>query len=114
MTTYFEGLVSDGIYESIGEKFQVTAGEGMSVSVGSGRALVKTHWIKNDSALSLSIDAASTQYNRIDAIVLKYDATARNISIVVKKALRQAAFRALPKQPEPMMFMSYGWQPSAL
>lgn len=97
MTTYFEGLVSDGIYESIGEKFQVTAGEGMSVSVGSGRALVKTHWIKNDSALSLSIDAASTQYNRIDAIVLKYDATARNISIVVKKGTETSG---VPSAPE--------------
>lgn len=97
MTTYFEGLVSDGIYESIGEKFQVTAGEGMSVSVGSGRALVKTHWIKNDSAATLSIDAASAQYNRIDAIVLKYDATARSVSIVVKKGTETSG---MPNAPD--------------
>lgn len=97
MTTYFEGLVSDGIYESIGEKFQVTAGESMTVSVGSGRALVKTHWIKNDSATTLSIDAASAQYNRIDAIVLKYDATARSVSIVVKKGTETSG---MPNAPD--------------
>ena len=85
MTLYFEGLISNGIYESVGDKFQVTAGEGMTVTVGTGRGMIKSHWIKNDAAATLSIDAASNQYNRIDAIILKYDATARSITIAVKK-----------------------------
>lgn len=97
MTLYFEGLISNGIYESIGDKFQVTASEGMTVNVGTGRAMIKSHWIKNDSSLSLSIDAASTQYNRMDAIILRYDATAREISIVVKKGTETSG---VPSAPE--------------
>lgn len=97
MTLYFEGLISNGIYESIGDKFQVAASEGMTVNVGTGRAMIKSHWIKNDSSLSLSIDAASTQYNRMDAIILRYDATAREISIVVKKGTETSG---VPSAPE--------------
>lgn len=96
MTLYFEGLISNGIYESIGDKFQVTAGEGMTVNVGTGRGMIKSHWIKSDSALSLSIDAASTQYNRMDAVVLRYDATAREISIVVKKGTETSGVPSAP------------------
>ena len=97
MTLYFEGLISNGIYETIGDKFQVTASEGMTVNVGTGRAMIKSHWIKNDSSLSLSIDAASTQYNRMDAIILRYDATAREITIAVKKGTETSG---MPNAPD--------------
>ena len=96
MTLYFEGLVGDGIYENIGDKFQVTAGEGMNVTVGTGRALIKTHWLKNDAALSLSIDAASAQYNRYDAVILRYDLTARTVSVVVKKGTETSGVPNMP------------------
>jgi hypothetical protein len=85
MTLYFEGLISNGIYESVGEKFHVTAGEGMSVTVGTGRAMIKSHWVKNDAAITLQIDAASAQYNRVDAIILQYNATARSINLIVRQ-----------------------------
>lgn len=87
MSTYFEGLVSDGIYENIGDKFVVTAGTEMTINVGSGRALIKSHWIKNDAVLSLTLDAADVQLPRIDLIVLRLDLneSGRNIDVVVKK-----------------------------
>ena len=96
MTLYFEGLISDGIYENVGDKLHVTAGEGMTVNVGTGRAMIKSHWIKNDSAVTLSIDAASNQYNRIDAVVLRYDATARSITIAVKKGTETSGLPIAP------------------
>lgn len=98
MTTYFEGLVSDGVYESIGDRFAVTAGTGMTVSVGSGRALLKSHWVKNDAAASVTLDAADVQHPRYDAIVLRLDLTesGRDISIAVKKGTAAAA----PTAPE--------------
>lgn len=96
MSTYFEGLISNGVYASIGNKMRVTAGEGMSVMVGTGRAVVSSHWVKNDSALSLSLDAASTQYNRVDAIVIRYDAAARSVTIVVRKGTETAGEPGVP------------------
>lgn len=92
MSTYFEGLVSDGIYENIGDRFAVTAATGMTVNVGSGRALIKSHWIKNDASLSVQIDPADVQYGRYDLIVLRLDLNeaGRSITIAVKKGTAAA------------------------
>ena len=84
MSLYFEGLISQGVFENVGNRLHVTASTGMAVSVGTGRAIVQSKWIKNDSELSLSIGASDVQKNRIDAIALRYSATAREVSIVVK------------------------------
>lgn len=87
MSTYFEGLVSDGIYENIGDKFVVTAGTGMNINVGTGRALIKSHWIKNDATLTLAVEPADMQLRRLDAVVLRLDQqeSGRNIDITIKK-----------------------------
>lgn len=84
---YFEGLISNGVFENVGDKMAVTAGEGMLITVGTGRAMINCHWIKNDAPESLVIDPSDVQLNRIDAIVLKLDLTqsGRKISIYVKK-----------------------------
>ena len=39
MSSYFEGLVSDGVYENVGDALIVKAGDGMQVIVGEGRAI---------------------------------------------------------------------------
>lgn len=99
ITTYFEGLVSDGVYANVGEAFQVLAsGSGLDVTVGTGRALVKTHWIKNDARLPLTLAAADVQYDRIDAIVLRCDLSdgARSLTVEVK-AGTPAATAAAPE-----------------
>lgn len=85
ITSYFDGLVSDGVYESIGNRFAVSAASsGLAVSVGTGRAIIKAHWIKNDEAATVSLSAADVQYPRIDAIVLRLDMTARAVTLVAK------------------------------
>lgn len=85
MSTYFEGLISDGVYENIGDKFLVTSNSGLTLNVGSGRAIVRSHWIKNDATATVTLDPADLQYGRIDAVVLRYDTSARSISLAVKK-----------------------------
>lgn len=91
MSNYFDGLVSNGIYESIGDKFIVQAAGGMNVTVGTGRALIKCRWIKNDSPVTIAIDPADVSINRIDAIVLRLDLTesGRSITIEVKKGTEE-------------------------
>lgn len=86
MSTYFEGLVSNGIYENVDDRFVVTAGDGMTINVGSGRALIDCHWIKNDAAITLTIEESDVQYGRVDAVVLRLDKndSARDISVLVK------------------------------
>ena len=84
MSTYFEGLVSDGVYESVGDALQVVAGSGMEVQVKSGRALIGARWLKNDSAYSITLKASHVTLNRYTAIVARLDMPARTITIVAK------------------------------
>lgn len=83
---YFDGLISDGVFQNIGSKLAVTQNGGMSVKVGTGRAFIKSHWFKNDNPYVLSIDVADTQLNRIDRVVIRLDLTEnqRNITVAVK------------------------------
>lgn len=100
MSTYFEGLVSDGVYATIGDGLIVRASSGMGITVGTGRALVKMRWLKNDAVLPLTIAAADVQYKRIDAVVLKCDLSdgARAITIEIK----QGTPAANPVMPAPL------------
>ena len=84
MSTYFEGLVGDGVYESVDDGMQVVASSGMQVQVKSGRMLINSKWIKNDAAYPIAINAAHVTLNRYTAIVVRLDLSARTISIVAK------------------------------
>ena len=84
MSTYFEGLVSDGVYESVDDGMQVLAGTGMQVQVGAGRAIIDSKWLKNTAAYPLTINAAHVTLNRYTAIVIRLDLSARTISIATK------------------------------
>lgn len=84
MSTYFEGLVSDGVYESVGDAMQVVASSGMQIQVKSGRMLINSKWVKNDAAYPITINTAHVTLNRYTAIVVRLDLSARTISIVAK------------------------------
>lgn len=96
MSEYFDGLITNGVYESIGDKLQVTAGDIMTVNVGTGRAMIDCHWIKNDAVLNLTIDPADVQLKRIDIVVVKLDLNERQITIEVVKGT-PANVPSLPK-----------------
>ena len=66
----FDGMLKDGIYTTIGDQFNVTAGNGMQVIVGTGRGWFKNTWIYNDTPAPFNITSADPVYKRIDAIVI--------------------------------------------
>lgn len=84
MSEYFDGLVSDGVYEKVGNALRVTAGTGMAVNVLSGRAIIDCKWIRNDAAAEITITAAHVLLARYTAIVLRLDKSAREITIAAK------------------------------
>lgn len=81
MSNYFEGLVSDGVYNGVGNSMVVQASSGMNITVGSGRAIIGNKWIKNDSAYTLTVTGSHPTLNRYTAVVIKLDKVNRNISI---------------------------------
>lgn len=83
LSSIFDGIVPDGIFASIGDKFMVYEASGMSVTVGSGRAWFNRTWTLNDSPLTINIDQSNVNLNRIDTIVLDVDKKSRVNSIIV-------------------------------
>lgn len=84
MSSYFEGLVSDGVYENVGSALQVRAGDGLEVQVQTGRAIIDCKWIKNDATETIALAAAHVLLPRYTAIVIRLDRTNRQISIAAK------------------------------
>lgn len=72
-SSMFDGIVADGIFASVGDGFGVTADTGMDILVGSGRAWFNSTWTANDSAISLTVDAADPTFDRIDTVVIEVD-----------------------------------------
>lgn len=75
MGSMFDGIINDGIFASIGDKFNVSSVSGMTIKVGSGRAWFDGTWTYNDSDLLLIVSKADTSYSRIDSVFIKVDKT---------------------------------------
>lgn len=81
ISSMFEGLLSDGVFESVDNAFIVTPSSGLTLSVGSGRAWVKNKWAKNDANITITLNPAHVTLNRYTAIVLRNDFTTRDITL---------------------------------
>ena len=75
MGSIFDGIIKDGIYQALGDAFAVTAGTGMQVRVGSGRAWFDRTWTLNDAPILLAISPADLLQKRIDVVVIEVNST---------------------------------------
>lgn len=71
MSRIFDGIIEDGVYQSIGECFAVTATTGDVINVGTGRAWFNHTWTLNDATLPMTADVSDVLLNRYDAVVLE-------------------------------------------
>lgn len=69
----FSGLITDGVYASIGDAFMVTSGGTLSVVVGTGRAWFNKTWNWNSTRLTLNLELADLLLPRYDMVVLEVD-----------------------------------------
>lgn len=78
MSEIFDGIIRDGVYQYVGNKFLVDKNglEGFQIRVGTGRAWINHTWTKNDAPLILTLPAPPTldNYYRADAIVIDINA----------------------------------------
>lgn len=73
MSSLFDGIINDGVFQNIGTAMIVTENSGMTVNVGIGRAWFNHTWTLNDSILPLEVPGSQALLNRIDAVVLEVD-----------------------------------------
>jgi hypothetical protein len=98
-SSFLDGIVYDGVYEAVGDKFYVTSleDEDLTIQVGAGRAWLKHTWTLNDTNLYLNATAALDVYDRIDAVVLEVDKEIRTNSI---KIIEGTPSDATPARPD--------------
>lgn len=84
MSNYFDGLVSDGVYQNVEEALMVKSISGLQVGVQAGRALIACKWLKNDAVHTITLNPAHVTLNRYTAIVARLDMSSRVMEIVAK------------------------------
>lgn len=75
LSSIFEGIITSGIFQSVGGSLVVSASSGMTVNVATGRAWFNNTWTLNDATLPLTLDASEIALNRIDRVILEVDKT---------------------------------------
>ena len=77
ISSMFDGLITDGIFASIGGKFacsiDTSAVDALVVKVDTGKAWLDKTWIINNTILTITLDPADSAKDRIDAIVIDID-----------------------------------------
>lgn len=71
MNKIFEGLITDGVYESVGDKLAVSPNSGMAIQIGTGRGWFNHHWVSNNSEYVITLNAADVVLNRYAAICIR-------------------------------------------
>lgn len=97
MSSIFDGVITDGVFESVLNGLLVSDGSGMGVVVGTGRAWFDHTWTLNDSALNITLDASHPTLPRIDAIILEVDASVGVRANSIKKLTGTPA--SVPVEP---------------
>lgn len=75
VSSMFDGVISDGVFELVGDALETTDGAGMNVIVGTGKAWFDHTWTLNDAALNLVISPADVILPRLDYVVLEVNAS---------------------------------------
>ena len=97
LSTMINEFVSTGVFPKEQDGFTVTAGDGMTVNVSPGSAIIKGTTCIEKDARTLTIQAADSTYDRIDSVILRYDnnENVRAIDLYVLKGTAASA----PVQP---------------
>ena len=75
MSEIFEGLITDGVYESVGNKLAVQPNSGMTIQIATGRGWFGKHWVNNDSEYRMTVAESDVLLKRYVAVCIKVDDT---------------------------------------
>ena len=99
MASIFDGIIQDGVYQSIGNAFAVTANNTLTINVGTGRAWFDHSWTKNDALLPILMSASEVVTNRWDTVVLETNFTdakrANTIKVITGTPAASPSYPAL-------------------
>ena len=93
---YFGSLVGNGVFAGASTVLQVSAADGMTLSVASGLAWINGYIYQNTSGYSLTVPTASGLYPRKDRVVVQWKNAEREVALAYKTGTPSAS----PQPPE--------------
>lgn len=93
----FEGLITNGVYESVGNKLAVSPSGGMGIQIDTGRGWFAKHWVNNTAPHQLTLEASDVVLNRYCAVCIRVDTTDAVRSAV--PYLKYSDFATTPVKP---------------
>jgi hypothetical protein len=99
MSSIFEGLITDGVYEAVGDKLAVQPSGGMTIQVASGRGWCKKHWFNNTTPYQMTLEASDVTLNRWCAVCIKVDDS--DSVRDAKPSLKYSEYATTPVKPLP-------------
>lgn len=79
LAEFFDSIIGDGVSADIQDGFKVVASSGMQVNLNPGFCWIHGYYAKNTSMYPLVVSAAPPTDTRIDAVVLRWSRSDRNI-----------------------------------
>lgn len=84
MSSIFDGIITDGVFASIGGSLMPIAGTGMQAIVKTGKCWFNSTWTLNDALLPLDIPTADVSLTRIDAIIVEINSAVNTRANTIK------------------------------
>lgn len=84
MSSIFNGIITDGVFASIGGSLMPIVGTGMQVVVKTGKCWFNSTWTLNDALLPLDIPTADVSLTRIDAVVVEINSAVSTRANTIK------------------------------
>lgn len=75
MSAIFEGLITNGVYESVGNKLAVQPNSGMTIQINTGRGWFNGRWVNNATAYLQTLEPSDVLLNRYCAVCVRVDFT---------------------------------------
>ena len=75
LSSIFDGIILDGVYENVGSAFEISSNPDAndSIFVRTGRAWFDHTWTLNDSNMVMTLEPPNEMLPRIDAVVIDVD-----------------------------------------
>lgn len=78
MSAIFDGLITNGVYKSVGNKLAVQSNNGMTIQINTGRGWFNGRWVNNASPYLQTLEASDVLLNRYCAVCVRIDLTESN------------------------------------
>lgn len=73
MNEIFKGLITNGVYEAVGNKLAVQPNSGMTIQIATGRGWFNNHWVTNATEYLTTLEASDVTLNRYAAVCVRVD-----------------------------------------